>query len=161
MIPADVLKFPGRVNGPESVGFAPFRVSSVGIAAKFREGQPGIGCPPIRGQWGPRNLEAKSVPPFLRAPATTPATPFSPNVRKAAGRTCRRGENNRGGGRGPRFNIIQNGYPVLSSRAPGPEEEKERKRYGEPLFFPVVLGGGVTGYLRGQPTGYKTKYGGF
>lgn len=38
MIPADVLKFPGRVDGPESVGFAPFRVlvSSVGITPTSR-----------------------------------------------------------------------------------------------------------------------------
>lgn len=70
------------------------RVSSVAITAKSFEA--GIGCPPVyAGTMGP--LEAKSVPPFLRAPATTPATPFSPNVRKAAGRACRRGENNRGG----------------------------------------------------------------
>lgn len=53
MIPADVLKFPGRVNGPESAGFAPFRVlvSSVGwYCRQVLRGVPGIGCPLYRGQ---------------------------------------------------------------------------------------------------------------
>lgn len=35
MIPADVLKFPGRVNGPESVGFAPFRVCSSRLVRRY------------------------------------------------------------------------------------------------------------------------------
>lgn len=95
MIPADVLKFPGRVDRPESVGFAPFRVlvSSVGITPT--EGSRYRMSPRANGrQWGPE--PAKSAPPFLRAP---PQPPLFRRMFEPTG-------TNREKTTRPRFNII-------------------------------------------------------
>lgn len=100
MIPADVLKFPGRVDGLRSVGFASFRVlvPSVGITATRR----GSLVSDVLGGLTNDNgalKPTKSAPPFLRAPS--PAHPFF--VERWNQQEQRKEKENK---RGPRFNII-------------------------------------------------------